>query len=321
MKEQGADMKIRLGISACLLGQEVRFDGGHKHDRFITETLGQYVDFVPVCPEVECGLSIPREAMRLVGEVDHPRLVTVRTRIDYTEQMQTWAERRVQELEGEDLNGFIFKSDSPSSGMERVKVYDDKGMPVKKGIGMFARAFMEHFPLLPVEEEGRLHDPKLRENFIEAIFTFKRWREILEAGPGRKQLVDFHTRQKLLLLAHSPEHYREMGRVVAHINERPMEEITSRYQDLLLESLRLKTTPKKNANVLYHLMGYFKKDLTADEKQELLDIIDHYRRGDLPLIVPITLVNHYVRKYDQAYLKEQYYLHPHPLELQLRNHA
>ncbi len=314
-------MKIRLGISACLLGQEVRFDGGHKHDRFITETLGQYVDFVPVCPEVECGLSIPREAMRLVGEIDHPRLVTVRTRRDYTEQMQTWAERRVQELEGEDLNGFIFKSDSPSSGMERVKVYDDKGMPVKKGIGMFARAFMEHFPLLPVEEEGRLHDPKLRENFIEAIFTFKRWREILEAGPGRKQLVDFHTRQKLLLLAHSPEHYREMGRVVAHINERPMAEITSRYQDLLLESLRLKTTPKKNANVLYHLMGYFKKDLTADEKQELLDIIDHYRRGDLPLIVPITLVNHYVRKYDQAYLKEQYYLHPHPLELQLRNHA
>ena len=174
-------MKIRLGISACLLGREVRFDGGHKHDRFITETLGQYVDFVPVCPEVECGLSIPREAMRLVGEIDHPSLVTVRTRIDYTEQMQTWAERRVRELEGEDLYGFIFKSDSPSSGMERVKVYDDKGMPVKKGIGMFARAFMEHFPLLPVEEEGRLHDPKLRENFIEAIFTFKRWREILES--------------------------------------------------------------------------------------------------------------------------------------------
>ncbi len=272
MEEQTANMKIRLGISACLLGQPVRYDGGHKHDRFITETLGQYVEFVPVCPEVECGLSIPREAMRLVGEIDHPRLMTIRTRRDYTEQMQTWAQRRVQELEAEDLNGYIFKSDSPSSGMERVKVYDDKGMPVKKGIGLFARAFMEHFPLLPVEDEGRLHDPKLRENFIEAIFTFKRWRDTLAAGPGRKQLVDFHTRHKLLLLAHSPEHYREMGRVMAHLNEGPQEETMARYQQLLLESLRLKTTNKKNANVLYHLLGYFKKDLSADEKQELLDI-------------------------------------------------
>jgi uncharacterized protein YbgA (DUF1722 family)/uncharacterized protein YbbK (DUF523 family) len=321
MEQQTANTKIRLGISACLLGQLVRFDGGHQHDRFITETLGQYVEFVPVCPEVECGLSIPREAMRLVGEIDNPRLITIRTRIDYTEQMQTWAKVRVRELEAEDLKGFIFKSDSPSSGMERVKVYDAKGMPVKKGIGMFARAFMEHFPLLPVEEEGRLHDPKLRENFIEAIFTFQRWRDTLTAKPGRKQLVDFHTRHKLLLLAHSTEHYREMGRVVAHITERPLEEITTRYQQLLLESLRLKTTVKKNANVLYHLVGYFKRDLPADEKQEVLEIIDHYRRGDLPLIVPITLINHYVRKYEQSYLKEQYYLHPHPLELQLRNYA
>jgi uncharacterized protein YbgA (DUF1722 family)/uncharacterized protein YbbK (DUF523 family) len=321
MDAQLAKTKIRLGISACLLGQEVRFDGGHKHDRFITETLGQYVDFVPVCPEVECGLGIPREAMRLVGEIDHPRLVTVRTRRDYTEQMQTWARRRVQELEAADLNGFIFKSDSPSSGMERVKVYDEKGMPVKKGIGMFAQAFMEHLPLLPVEEEGRLHDPKLRENFIEAIFTFKRWRETLEAKPGRKDVMEFHTRHKLLILAHSPEHYREMGRVVAHLHEGPLEDNLARYQQLLLESLRRKTTNKKNANVLYHLMGYFKKDLSADEKQELLDTIDQYRLGIVPLIVPITLINHYVRKYEQPYLKEQYYLHPHPVELQLRNHA
>ena len=214
MEEQIA--KIRLGISACLLGQAVRYDGGHKHDRFITETLGQYVEFVPVCPEVECGLGIPREAMRLVGDLEQPRLLTIRSRKDYTDQMLAWAQRRVRELEREDLSGFIFKSDSPSSGMERVKVYNDKGMPVKKGIGLFARAFMEHFPLLPVEDEGRLHDPKLRENFIEAIFAFKRWRDVVTSGPGRKELVAFHTRHKLLLLAHSPEHYREMGRVVAH---------------------------------------------------------------------------------------------------------
>lgn len=321
MEEQTANTKIRLGISACLLGQLVRFDGGHQHDRYITQTLGRYVDFVPVCPEVDCGLSIPREAMRLVGDIDHPRLVTIRSRIDYTEQMQTWAYKRVKELESENLNGFIFKSDSPSSGMERVKVYDDKGMPVKKGIGMFARAFMEHFPLLPVEEEGRLHDPKLRENFIEAIFTFKRWRDVVAARAGRKQLVEFHSRHKLLILSHSPEHYREMGRVVAHVAERPLEETLARYQELLLSSLRLKTTIKKNANVLYHLLGYFKEALSADEKQELLEIIDNYRQGQIPLIVPITLVSHYVRKYRQPYLKEQYYLHPHPLELQLRNHA
>jgi uncharacterized protein YbgA (DUF1722 family)/uncharacterized protein YbbK (DUF523 family) len=321
MTSQTAAAKIRLGISACLLGQLVRYDGGHKHDRFITETLGQYVEFVPVCPEVECGLSVPREAMRLMGDIDHPRLVTIRSRRDYTEQMETWAACRVRELEALDLNGFIFKSDSPSSGMERVKVYNDKGMPDKKGVGLFARAFMAHFPLLPVEDEGRLHDPKLRENFIEAIFTFKRWRDLAAAGPGQKQLVDFHTRHKLLLLAHSPELYREMGRVVAHGRERPPAEIMGRYQELLLQALRLKTTAKKNTNVLQHLLGYFKKDLSADEKQELLDLIDHYRRGDLPLIVPVTLINHYVRKYDQPYLKEQYYLHPHPLELQLRNHA
>ena len=321
MEQPVAHEKIRLGISACLLGQQVRFDGGHKHDRFITDTLGQYVDFVPVCPEVECGLGIPREAMRLVGEIDTPRLVTIRTQIDYTQQMQTWARRRVQELEAENLNGFIFKSDSPSSGMERVKVYNDKGMAVKKGIGMFARTFMEHFPLLPVEEEGRLHDPKLRENFIEAIFTFKRWRDEVAAHPSRKGLVEFHTRHKLLILAHSPERYRELGRLVAHAKEQPLEEILRQYQTMLLETLRLRTTVKKNVNVLYHLLGYFKKDLSADEKQEVLDLVDQYHRGYLPLIVPITLINHYVRKYQQAYLKEQYYLHPHPMELQLRNHV
>jgi uncharacterized protein YbgA (DUF1722 family)/uncharacterized protein YbbK (DUF523 family) len=313
--------KIRVGISACLLGQAVRYDGGHKQDRFITGTLGQYVEFVPVCPEVECGLGIPREAMRLVGEAEQPRLVTIRSRKDFTNQMLNWAKRRVQELEKEDLNGFIFKSDSPSSGMERVKVYDDKGMPVKKGIGLFARTLMEHFPLLPVEDEGRLHDPKLRENFIEAIFAFKRWRDMVSSGPGQQELVEFHTRHKLLLLAHSPELYRQMGRVVAHSHERPLPDILTEYQNLLLQSLRLKTTPKKNANVLYHLLGYFKKGLSGAEKQELIEIIENYRQGDLPLIVPVTLLNHYVRKYEQTYLKEQYYLHPHPLELQLRNHA
>lgn len=317
----GESGKIRLGISACLLGQPVRYDGGHKLDRFIVDTLGKYVEFVPVCPEVECGLPVPREAMRLVGDPHNPRLVTVRSGIDHTERMLAWARRRVVELEKEELCGFIFKSDSPSSGMERVKVYTPQGMPSKTGVGMFARVFMEHFPLLPVEEEGRLHDPKLRETFIEAIFTLKRWRECLAQGQSAAALVDFHTRHKLLLMAHSPKHLREMGQLVAKVRELPLADVFERYQRLLLEALRLKTTIKKNTNVLHHLMGYFKKELSAEEKQELLEIIGHYHAGLLPLIVPVTLINHYVRKYRQPYLQTQYYLNPHPLELQLRNHA
>jgi len=315
--------KIRLGISACLLGQNVRFDGGHQLDRFITDTLGHFVDFVPVCPEVECGLSVPREAMRLVGDPAAPRLVTVRTKIDHTERLVAWAEKRVRELEQEDLCGFIFKSKSPSSGMERVRVYQEppQGSPVTKGVGLFARTFMEHFPLVPVEDEGRLHDPVLRENFIERLFVFQRWRDLLAAKPTLGGLVAFHTRHKLLIFAHSTEHYRELGKLVARAKELPLPKLYEHYQSRLMEALRLKATPKKNTNVLHHLMGYFKKDLTAAEKQELLEIIDNYRQGHVPLVVPVTLINHYVRKYQQPYLQEQVYLRPHPVELQLRNHV
>jgi uncharacterized protein YbgA (DUF1722 family)/uncharacterized protein YbbK (DUF523 family) len=312
---------IRLGISACLLGERVRYDGGHRLDRFLTETLGQYVEYVPVCPEVECGLGIPREALRLVGDPNSPRLVTSRSGQDLTERMVGWARKRVVELEREDLYGFIFKSESPSSGMERVKVYGQSGMPVKRGIGVFARIFMEHFPLLPVEEEGRLHDPKLRHNFIERIFTLRRWREVSDKGMSRRGLVEFHTQHKLLILSHSPRHLREMGKLVARIKDKPLNELYSRYQSLLMESLRLRATPKKHTNVLMHMMGYFKEQLSPDEKQELLEIIDLFQRELLPLIVPITLFNHYVRKYHQPYLKGQVYLNPHPIELQLRNHV
>jgi len=313
--------KIKLGISTCLLGENVRYDGGHKLDRFLTDTLGQYVEYVPVCPEVECGLPVPRESMHLEGDPEFPRLVTLRTKQDMTERMVSWAKRRVVELEKEGLCGFIFKSDSPSSGMERVRVYNEKGMPVKKGVGMFARIFMEYYPLLPVEDEGRLHDPKLRENFVERIFTLKRWREVLAKKEGRGNLVDFHTQHKLLILSHSPKHYQIMGKLVAQAKEIPLKDLFQQYQTILMEALLLKTTPKKNANVLMHMMGYFKEQLSSDEKQELLEVIDHYGQEYIPLIVPITLINHYVRKYDQPYLKEQVYLNPHPLELQLRNHV
>jgi len=313
---------IRLGISACLLGQNVRYDGGHQHDRFLTDTLGRFVTYVPVCPEVECGLPVPREAMRLVGTADSPRLLTIATKKDLTEQMTSWARKRVEELESEELCGFIFKSKSPSSGMQRVKVYSEQnGIPAHNGVGMFARAFMEHFPLLPCEEEGRLHDPELRENFIERIFVYRRWRETLAIGRPAKAVVDFHTRHKLLILSHSTTHYREMGRLVAQGKALNTAEALGHYQTLLMEALALRATVKKHVNVLQHMMGYFKKVLSADEKKELLEIIESYHKEQVPLIVPITLINHYVRKYGEDYLAGQYYLNPHPLELKLRNHV
>ena len=313
--------KIRIGISACLLGEKVRFDGGHKIDHFLVDTLGQYVDFVPVCPEVELGLPTPRETLRLIGGPDSPKLVFSKSGEEITGQMIEWSEKRVHELEKENLCGFIFKSKSPSSGMERVKLYDKNGVPTKTGIGLFARTFMEHFPLLPVEEDGRLHDPKLRENFIESIFTLKRWRDTVAKGKTIQSLVDFHTRHKLLTMAHSVEMYREMGKMVARAKGMGVDTAFIQYESDLCRMLRLKTTVKKNTNVLQHILGYFKKDLTNTEKQEALALIDQYRNENIPLIVPITLLNHYINKYDQAYLKQQVFLHPHPVELKLRNHV
>jgi uncharacterized protein YbgA (DUF1722 family)/uncharacterized protein YbbK (DUF523 family) len=315
------DERIRLGVSQCLMGENVRYDGGHTLDHFVRDTLGQYVDFVPVCPEVECGLGVPREAMRLEGDLESPRLVTIQTRKDLTDRMLAWAGQRVRQLEKEDLCGFIFKSKSPSSGMERVEVYNKKGMPVKQGVGLFARAFKTHFPLLPVEDEGRLHDPRLRENFIEGIFALKRWRGAMQGKKTMGKLVRFHTSNKLLLLSHSQKHYRSMGKLVAQGKDLPAAELYSRYEAQLLEALRLKPTVKKHVNVLQHMMGYFKKVLSSDEKQELLDIISDYHQGLIPLIVPITLFNHYVRKYQEPYLSRQSYLNPHPTALKLRNHV
>ena len=315
------EKNFRIGISSCLLGNEVRWNSGHKLDKYLTHTLGQFVEYVPVCPEVEAGFGVPRESFRLVGDPDTPRLITFKSKTDHTDRMVTWAKKRVRELEKEDLCGFIFKSDSPSSGMIRVKVYNEKGMPHKIGIGIFARAFMEHFPLIPVEDDGRLNNPLIRENFILQIFTMKRWRDNMARKPSMGNLVDFHTHNKLLILSHSQKHYRLMGKLVADGRKLPIKELYDQYQLLLMEALKLKTTIRKNTNVLQHLMGYFKKQLSGDEKQELLEIFGQYRNEHVPLIVPITLINHYVRKYDQPYLKQQTYLHPHPLELKLRTHV
>ena len=315
------DDVVTIGISSCLLGHKVRYDGGHQHDRYLTDTLGQYVRYVPVCPEVECGLPIPRETLRLVGDPEAPRLVTSKSGRDYTEQMQAWAARRLTELAGEGLDGFIFKRMSPSSGMERVKLYSPSGMPSHRGVGVFARAFMDRFPHLPVEEDGRLHDPGLRENFIQRIFVHKRWRDLVASNMRRGGLVDFHTAHKLLLLSHNEKDYREMGRLVAGAKELPVAELFARYQAMLMATLKKRSTVKKHVNVLTHIFGHFKLLLGSEEKQQALEIIGHYHQGLVPLIVPITLLNFFVKKYRNDYLAGQYYLKPHPLELQLLNHA
>lgn len=310
--------KIRLGISACLLGQNVRYDGGHQLNRYLRDTLGHFVDYVPVCPEVEMGLSIPRETLRLVGDPGAPRLVFSKSGEDVTEQMTSWAQKRLDKLEAEGLCGFIFKSRSPSSGMARVKLYDRNGVPSKNGVGLFARLFMDRFPMLPVEEDGRLNDPRLRENFLEAISTFRSWRELLAEGCKPAALVEFHARHKLLLMSHSVELARQMGKLVAKAGLLAAGELLTQYQALLMKAVRLAATPAKHVNVLQHALGYFKQQLSADEKQEMLELFDQYRRGVMPLNVPIALLNHYVRKYQPAYLDQQVYLHPHPVELHLR---
>jgi len=311
----------RIGISTCLLGEKVRYDGQHSQDHFLTDTFGRFVEWVPVCPEVECGLGTPREPMHLEGDPDDPTLVTIRTHQDLTGRMKAWAKARVRELEKEDLAGYVFKSGSPSSGMERVKVYGESGVPRKIGVGLFARAFMEHFPLLPVEEEGRLHDDVLRETFIECVFCLKRYRDAVRRPRTRGALVAFHAAHKLVLMAHSPKHLKEMGALVARGKELTPKELLESYERLLLAALRTQATVGKNANVLMHALGYFKEDLSAGEKGEMLEVIEDYRREFVPLVVPVTLLRHYVRKYEQPYLKEQAFLNPHPIELKLRNHA
>jgi uncharacterized protein YbbK (DUF523 family)/uncharacterized protein YbgA (DUF1722 family) len=277
---------IRILISSCLLGEKVRYDGGHKREGYLVGTLGRFVEWIPVCPEVDCGLPTPREAMRLVGDPESPRLVTSKGGVDQTERMTAWARKKLEELERIDLCGYICKKDSPSSGMERVKVYGDSGIPAKVGSGVFTRAFMEHFPLIPVEEEGRLNDPILREMFIGRVFTLRR---------------SFHTDHKLLLLSHDRKRYSEMGRLVAAAKELTPSDLYDQYRNLLMEALSAKPTVKKSADVLLHMMGHFKKVLSADEKQELLEVITRYREKLIPLIVPVTLIGHYVRKYRVSY--------------------
>jgi uncharacterized protein YbgA (DUF1722 family)/uncharacterized protein YbbK (DUF523 family) len=312
--------KIKIGVSSCLIGEKVRYDGTHKLDPYITRTLGQYFDFVPVCPEVEYGLSVPRETLRLIGDPASPRLVTTRTGIDHTAGMERWAQGRLDELKREALSGFIFKSRSPSSGLKGVRVYTSSGAATARGSGIFAAAFTRENPLMPVIDEGRLHDPDLRATFLDSVVAYRRWQEFLGKGGTTRDLVALHTDLKLLVLAHSPKHYTMLGRFVAGAGSRAQAG-SHEYGRLLMEGLRLQATRSKNTNVLLHAMGYFKKRLTRDEKEELVEVIGSFHRGHVPLLVPMTLINHYARKFGEVYLKRQVYLNPYPVELMARNHV
>jgi len=312
---------LRLGISRCLLGDEVRFDGGHKRDNFLTDVLGPYVEWVPVCPEVEAGLGTPREAMRLVGDTAHPRLLTIKSGQDHTRELEKMTRNRLDELGDLDLSGFVFKRGSPSCGVERVRVYTEQGMPSHSGAGLFARAFVERFPLIPVEEEGRLCDAPLRENFIERVFCYRRYQDLLQSGVTRQAVVRFHTIHKYLLMAHSPQHYQLLGRLVGQAARHRPRELAHRYGDLFMKALAVKATVRKHVNVLQHVLGYFKDHLGTQEKAELLGVIGDYHQGLTPLIVPLTLIKHYVHLFDVGYIREQVYLNPHPKELMLRNHV
>ncbi len=312
---------IRVGISACLLGQEVRFDGGHKRDRYLTDTLGRFFEWVPVCPEVEMGLGTPRETLRLVGEAEAPRLTFAKTGGDQTDGMQAWARTKLEVLSRADLSGYILKSDSPSCGMERVRVYRASGVPTRDGVGLFARALMARFPALPVEEEGRLHDLGLRENFVERVFCYRRWRDLVDGGLTRGKLVAFHAAHKLLLLAHSPRHHQELGRLVAAAKQHSMKALEARYGELFTAGLTVRATARKHTNVLQHILGYLKKGLEAQDRAELLSVIGDYHRGLVPLVVPVTLLKHHLARIPVPYIQNQVYLSPHPKELMLRNHV
>jgi uncharacterized protein YbbK (DUF523 family)/uncharacterized protein YbgA (DUF1722 family) len=313
--------KIRIGVSACLLGEPVRYDGQHKHDHFITDTLGRYFDFVGVCPEVECGLGVPREPIRLVGDPAAPRLLGTRSGTDHTGRMTRWAAKRVGELASEELHGFIFKARSPSSGMAGVKVYNAKGGPAGKAPGLFAKAFMARFPNLPCEEEGRLNDPDLRENFIERVFTLWRFRQEVCARPSIAALMTFHARNKLLIQAHHETLVRELGREVAALSARGLTAYLPLYEAKLMRAMKPLATVRKHTNILQHMLGHLRGRADEADRRELAEIIEAYHQELVPLMVPVTLLRHHVAKQKLEYLADQYYLAPHPLELKLRNHA
>ena len=310
---------IKIGISACLLGQPVRYNGGHKASSLCREVLARHFEFVPLCPEQAIGLGVPREPIRLVGDPQNPRAVgTVNPELDVSEALTAYGRDAAEQLH--DISGYILMQKSPSCGMERVKVYQDNGHPVEGGgRGLFAAALMRARPDLPVEEDGRLNDPVLRENFITRVFAYAQWQRLLQAGLTRKALINVHEQYKYQLMATSRVHYQELGRAVARIAETPLEDFAPRYFSQLMSALRQPASRGSHSNVLQHIAGYLKRALSPAEKQELHQVIEQYRLGIVPLVVPMTLLKHHFRRHPHAYIERQAYLQPHPETLSLRN--
>jgi uncharacterized protein YbgA (DUF1722 family)/uncharacterized protein YbbK (DUF523 family) len=309
---------VRIGISTCLLGEKVRYDGGHKHDPFLTDTLGRFFQWVPVCPEVEVGMGTPREPIHLVQLRGEIRLAGIHSATDHTIAMREYAEQRVEQLADENLSGYILKKDSPSCGPERVRVHHERGRVTRSGRGLFAAALAERFPSLPIEDEGRLRDLRLRENWIERVFAYHRLQTLWASHWRLADLVEFHTGQKLVLLAHSPQAYRQLSRLVAGAKSLPRRELRARYEREFMGALTKLATSARHTEVLHHMVGYLRDDLDPASRRELLDCVEDYRGGLVPLVVPVTLIAHYARVFDVAYLKGQVYLTPHPKELALR---
>ena len=316
---RGTFPRVSIGVSACLLGQKVRYDGGHKRDAFLIGPLAKFVDYLPVCPEAAVGLGIPRPPIQLVGVPGHPRAVGVRDpALDVTGRLEDFARQTVPRLQ--QISGYVLKKDSPSCGMERVKLYGEPGhMPERKATGVFARVIQESLPLLPLEEEGRLNDPVLRENFINRVYAYRRWQQLETDGLTRAGLIAFHTRHKYLVMAHSQAAYQRLGRLLSDLSREPMDRIAHAYIHELMTALKRRVNPKRHSNVLQHIMGYLKRSLDQGDKAELLRTIEAYRREEVPLIVPITLLRHYFRRHPDPYMQGQYYLCPHPDALSLRN--
>jgi len=312
---------IRIGVSACVLGEKVRFDGSHARDPYITDTLAKYVEFVPLCPDMACGMGMDREKVRQVDCGDEIKLIGVDSAEDWTDRMIDFSKRVLPGLEEEGLCGFVLKSRSPSCALVQAKIYSTKGKPPRRGAGFFAQKLMEHYPLLPIEASDRLQNPILRENFIRRVFVLKRWRDLVDKGMQIGQLVDFHTRHKMLIRAHDLSGYRQLGKLLGESSVFNNEEIFDAYAALLFRALTLKTTPKKNSDVLMHVMGFFKNDLDSADKHEIQSMIHAYKSGKIPLIMPVTILNHHARKFDKPYLTQQFFLNPHPSELKLLNHV
>ncbi|BBM66395.1 hypothetical protein VA249_30410 [Vibrio alfacsensis] len=312
------ESSIKVGISSCVMGQRVRFDSGHKISNFVTKELDGYFSFVPVCPEVGIGMTVPRPTIRLVSNEERIALVeTKNPENDHTDKMLTYSENKVNELQREQLCGYIVCAKSPTCGMERVKVYS-KNNAAKEGVGLYTKTLMENMPWLPVEEDGRLNDPVLKENFITRVYCLNDFYESMGGEPTRGKIIEFHSRYKLTLMAHHPESYKSLGRLVADIASYDMDTFHSLYRLGLMKALQNRASRKNNTNVLMHLQGYFKRSLNPEEKAELATVISDYRTGLLPLLAPLTLIKHYLNAYPDEYLQKQKYIDPHPQEMRLR---